>query len=167
VISRRRRAFAGAVMALACVAMLAGCVRAPDETARQQAISDHVLRAEDYPLAFVRAEKFAYRNLQRVPDADPVQFAVDADFDVTYTAAGDAIVAALREQERAERQKERRRTNTALERLASAVSDALTGASYEQRFAGVRVGDHDHYSGHFVLARNEDGSWRVVTADYR
>jgi len=150
---------------LACV--LAACTRAPGEAARQQAIADHVLRAEDYPLAFVRAEHFAYRNLQRVPDADPAQFAVDADFDVSYTAEGDAIVTALRAQERAERQKARRRTNTALERLASAVSDALTGASYEQRFANVHVGDHDHYAGHFVLARNEDGSWRVVEADYR
>ena len=162
-----RRGFAGAAMWLACVALLSGCVRAPGEAARAQAIGDHVLRAEDYPLAFVRTENFAYRNLQRVPEAEPAQFAVDADFDVAYTAEGEAIVAALREQERAERQKERRRTNTALERLASAVSDALTGAGHEQRFANVHVGDKDHSAGHFVLARNEDGSWRVVEADYR
>jgi hypothetical protein len=163
----RRRAHAAALFAFACVALLAGCARAPGDAARQQAIGDHVLRAEGYPLPYVRTEGFAFRNLQRVPDADPPQFAVDADFDVASTANGDVIVAALREQARAQRQKDRRRAPNVLERLATAVGDALAGAGDAQRFADVHAGDRDHYAGHFVLARNEDGSWRVVTADYR
>ena len=149
------------------LALLAGCVRAPSEDARRVAVTDHVLRAEDYPAAFVKADAFAWRNLQRVPDAEPAQFAVEADFDVVYTADGKAIVAALREQARADREKQQRRTNTVVEKITAVLGDALASAESEQRFADVRVGDKDHYTGRFVLARNEDGSWRVVSSDYR
>jgi hypothetical protein len=160
-----RPARALALVALALLA--AGCTRAPPEEARRLAIADHVLAAEDYPAPFVKADAFAFRNLQRVPDAEPVQFAVDADFDVVYTADGKAIVAALRQQARADREKQRRRTNSVVEKVTAALGQVLESAEYEQRFEDVRVGDKDHYAGHFVLARNEDGSWRVVDADYR
>ena len=159
-----------AVRVLAAVGValaLAACVRAPSDAAQQHAIADHVLRAEDYPAGFVRAEHFAFRNLQRVPDAKPPRFAVEADFDVTYTADGKDIVAALRDQARAERDKQKRRTNSVLEQVTAVLGDALASAEYEQRFEDVRTGDKDHYTGRFVLARNEDGSWRVAEADYR
>ena len=158
-----RRAAAGALAVL----LLAGCVRAPSEDARRLAVADHVLRAEDYPPAFVKADAFAWRNLQRVPDAEPPQFAVEADFDVVYTADGKAIMDALRAQADAEREKQKRRTNTVVEKVTAILGDALANVESEQRFADVRVGDKDHYTGRFVLARNEDGSWRVVASDYR
>jgi hypothetical protein len=160
---------------LGALLLLAGCHRAPDEAARRYAIADHVVDAEHYPLEFVAAENFAFRNLQRVPDslprtgsgADPLRYSVEADFDITYTADGRAIVAALREQARAERDKARHRANNVLEKAAAVLGDALAGAELEERFEDVKAGDKDHYTGHFVLARNEDGSWRVVEADYR
>jgi hypothetical protein len=155
------------VVAFALLVLLAACARAPSEAARQQAIGNHVVAAEAYPPAFVRTEAFTWRNLQRVPESTPPQFAVEADFDVTYTADGKAIVAALREQARADREKQRRRTNTVLEHVTSVLGDALASAEFEQRFEDVRIGDRDHYTGRFVLARNEDGTWRVVDADYR
>ena len=152
---------------VSCVLLLAACARGPGEDAMRQAIGDHVVRAEEYPAAFVRAETFTFRNPQRVPETEPAQFAVESDFDIAYTADGAAIVADLRAQSRAEREKQRRRTNSVVERVTSALGDALARAEYEQRFADVRVGDRDHYTGRFVLARNEDGSWRVIEADYR
>jgi hypothetical protein len=163
----RLRALARTAFVVVLLATLAACARAPSEAARQQAIADHVLRAEEYPTQFVKPEGFVYRNLQRVPDAEPLQYAFEADFDVTYTADGKAIVDALRAQARADREKQRRRTNTVVERLTTVLGDALASAEYEQRFEDVRTGDKDHYSGRFVLARNEDGTWRVVEADYR
>ena len=161
------RAARFAALALLAAFALAACTRAPGEEAQRQAIAAHVLPLEDYPPQFVKADAFAFRNLQRVPGAEPPQFAVEADFDVVYTADGAAIVAALREQSRAEREKQKRRTNNVLEKVTAVLGDALASAEYEQRFEDVRVGDKDHYSGRFVLARNEDGSWRVVSADYR
>jgi len=152
---------------LAALLLLAACHRAPDEAARRYAIADHVVDAEHYPLEFVAAENFAFRNLQRVPDSDPPRFSVEADFDIAYTADGRAIVAALREQARAERDKAKHRANNVLEKAAAVLGDALAGAELEERFEDVKAGDKDHYSGRFVLARNEDGSWRVVESDYR
>jgi hypothetical protein len=160
VISRAR----ALALVLAC-ALLAAC--APDEAARRYAIADHVVTAEDYPLEFVAAEHFAFRNLHRVPESKPTRYAVEADFDITYTADGREIVAALREQARAERGKARHRASNVLEKAAAVLGDALAGAEREERFEDVKAGDKDHYSGHFVLARNEDGSWRVVESDYR
>lgn len=112
-------------------------------------------------------EAFVFRNLQRVPEAEPAQFAVESSFDIAYTADGKAIVAALRTESRAEREKARRRANSFAERVKGVLTDAIARAEYEQRFADVEVGDRDHYAGRFVLARNEDGSWRVVDGDYR
>ena len=152
---------------LAALCLLAACTRAPDEAARRFAIADHVVTAEHYPLEFVAAENFTFRNLQRVPDSDPPQYAVEADFDLAYTADGKTIVAALREQARAERDKARHRAGNVLEKAAAVLGDALASAELEERFEDVKVGDKDHYTGRFVLARNEDGSWRVVDSDYR
>ena len=152
---------------LAAVALAAGCTRAPSEDARRVAIATHVLDAEDYPAPYVKADAFAFRNLQRMPDAEPVQFAVDADFDIVYTAEGKVIVEALRAEARADRDKQKRRANSVVEKFTAALGQALESAQYEQRFEDVHVGDKDHYAGHFVLARNEDGSWRVMEADYR
>jgi Skp family chaperone for outer membrane proteins len=163
-----RAACAGRLFApLAALLLLAACTRAPDEAARRFAIADHVVRTESYPEQYVAAENFAFRNLQRVPDAEPAQYAVEADFDLTWTADGKAIVAALREDARAERDKQKRRADNVLEKVTAVLGDALASAELEQRFADVKVGDSDHYAGRFVLARNEDGSWRVVDADYR
>jgi hypothetical protein len=152
---------------LAAVLLLAACNRAPDEAARRYAIADHVVDAEHYPLEFVAAEGFTFRKLQRVPDSDPPRFSMDADFDITYTADGHTIVAALRDQARAERDKARHRANNVLEKAAAVLGDALAGAELEERFEDVKAGDKDHYAGHFVLARDGDGSWRVVESDYR
>jgi hypothetical protein len=152
---------------LVLLLLLAACARGPSDAAMSQAIGDHVVRAEDYPAQFVHAENFVFRNPQRVPDTDPAQFAVESDFEIAYTADGATIVADLREQSRAEREKARRRTNSVVERITSVLGDALATAADEQRFADVRVGDRDRYSGRFVLARNADGSWRVEGADYR
>jgi hypothetical protein len=162
-VAARARTFA----VLCTLGLLAGCVSAPSEGQRKQAIADHVLRAEAYPREFVHTENFAYRNLLRVPDAEPVQFGVDADFEVVYDADGKAIVEALRAQARAEREKQQRRTDTVVEKVTAVLGDALASVEFEQRFEDVRIGDRDQYTGHFVLARNEDGSWRVVSADYR
>jgi hypothetical protein len=152
---------------LAALLLLAACTRPPDEAARRFAIADHVVRTEAYPEQFIAAENFTFRNLQRVPDAEPAQYAVEADFDLAYTADGEEIVAALREDARAERDKQKRRADNVLEKVTAVLGDALASAELEQRFADVKVGDKDHYTGRFVLARNEDGSWRVVDADYR
>jgi hypothetical protein len=145
--------------------LLAAC--APDEAARRYAIADHVVTAEDYPLEFVAAEHFVFRNLQRVPDSDPARYSVEADFDLTYTADGRTIVDALREQHRAERDEAKHRANNVLEKAAAVLGDALAGAELEERFEDVKAGDKDHFSGRFVLTRNEDGTWRVVESDYR
>ena len=165
-----RRAGLARTRALALVlalGLLASCSPAPDEAARRFAIADHVVRTESYPEQFIAAENFTFRNLQRVPDAEPAQYAVEADFDLTWTADGREVVAALREDARAERDKNKRRADNVLEKVTAVLGDALASAELEQRFEDVRVGDKDHFTGRFVLARNEDGSWRVVDADYR
>ena len=158
----------GRAFGVLCVAvLLAGCVRAPSEGQRKKAIADYVLQEERYPREFVHTDDFEYRNLLRVPDVEPVQFGVEADFEVVFDADGKTIVAALREQAKAERDKQRRRTDTLVEKVTTVLGDALDSAEFEQRFEDVRIGDRDAYTGKFVLARNEDGSWRVVDADYR
>jgi len=166
-VARAVRQLARIAAPLATLLLLAACTRAPDEAARRYAIADHVVRTESYPEQFIAAENFTFRNLQRVPDATPAQYAVEADFDLAWTADGREVVAALREDARAERDKQKRRADNVLEKVTAVLGDALAGAELEQRFADVRVGDKDHYTGRFVLARNEDGSWRVVDADYR
>ena len=157
----------GLSIMLPLLALLAACTRAPDEAAMGRAIGAHVVAAEHYPPAFVRPDAFVFRNLQRVPGTEPAQFAVESSFDVTYTAAGPAIVAALRAESRAERDKARRRGGTFAERISGVLTGAIAHVEREQRFADVDIGDRDHYAGRFVLARNEDGSWRVVEGEYR
>ncbi len=153
------------VVLLSC---LSGCgLLRPDETAMKTAIGDYVLQQEEYPREFVLAENFVFSNLVKVVDSDPVQYKVDAEFDFTYKADGDVIVAALDEKRRKEREKEKRRTNNPFEEIKGAVSGAFENLRYENRFKNVRLGDQDHYSGNFTLSRNADNSWRVSDASYR
>ena len=153
------------VMLLLC---LPGCgLLRPDETAMKTAIGDYVLQQEEYPREFVLAENFVFSNLVKVVDSDPVQYKVDAEFDFTYKADGDVIVAALDEKRRKEREKEKRRTNNPFEEIKGAVSGAFENLRYENRFKNVRLGDQDHYSGNFTLSRNADNSWRVSDASYQ
>lgn len=154
-----------AVLLLSC---LSGCgLLRPDETAMKTAIGDYVLQQEEYPREFVLAENFVFSNLVKVLDSDPVQYKVDAEFDFTYKADGDVIVAALDEKRRKEREKEKRRTNNPFEEIKGAVSGAFENLRYENRFKNVRLGDQDHYSGNFTLSRNADNSWRVSDASYQ
>jgi len=154
-----------AVLLLSC---LSGCgLLRPDETAMKTAIGDYVLQQEEYPREFVLAENFVFSNLVKVVDSDPVQYKVDAEFDFTYKADGDVIVAALDEKRRKEREKEKRRTNNPFEEIKGAVSGAFENLRYENRFKNVRLGDQDHYSGNFTLSRNADNSWRVSDASYQ
>jgi hypothetical protein len=154
-----------AVLLLSC---LSGCgLLRPDETAMKTAIGDYVLQQEEYPRDFVLAENFVFSNLVKVVDSDPVQYKVDAEFDFTYKADGDVIVAALDEKRRKEREKEKRRTNNPFEEIKGAVSGAFENLRYENRFKNVRLGDQDHYSGNFTLSRNADNSWRVSDASYQ
>lgn len=156
------------LLALGLLALvLAGCSLGPGELAMRQAIGTYIGAAENYPMAYVEARSFQFRDLQRVPDADPDQYRVHAGFDFLYTADGPQIVAALQEQARAEREKEKHRDGSVLGKLARAAADALASHGREQRFADVKAGDRDHYEGDFTLARNHDGSWQVVAADYR
>ncbi len=153
------------VLLLSCVS---GCgLLRPDETAMKTAIGDYVLQQEEYPREFVLAENFVFSNLVKVVDSDPVQYKVDAEFDFTYKADGDVIVAALDEKRRKEREKEKRRTNNPFEEIKGAVSGAFENLRYENRFKNVRLGDQDHYSGNFTLSRNADNSWRVSDASYQ
>lgn len=154
-----------AILLLAC---LTGCgYLRPGETAMQTAISNYVLQEEDYPREFIKPENFVFTNLAKVPDSNPVQYQVQAEFDFTYTADGDVIVTALDEKFRKEREKERRRTNNPLEELKGAVSGALENFRYQNRFKNVRMGDQDHFSGSFTFTRNADNSWRVSEARYQ
>jgi len=146
---------------------LAGCgFFRPSDTAMQAAISDYVLQEEDYPRQFIVAENFVFTNLVKVVDSDPVQYQVKAEFDFTYNADGDVIVAALDDKRKKDREKEKRRTNNPFEELKGAVSGAFENLRYENRFKNVRTGDQDHFSGDFTFTRNADNSWRVTSASY-
>ena len=153
--------------ALLAALLLVACSLGPGELAMRQAIGTYVGAAENYPMAYVEARSFQFRDLQRVPDADPAQYRVHAEFDFLYTADGAQIVAALQAQAQAEREKEKHRDGSVLGKLARAAADALASHGREQRFTDVKAGDRDHYEGDFTLARNHDGSWQVVEADYR
>lgn len=152
---------------LLCVLCLAGCVFRPSESSMRQAITTHVAAAEDYPMAYMTADNFRFRDLQRLPDDDQVRYSVHADFDFTYTADGATIVAALKEKARAEQDKDKRRADTVFEKIALAAAGALQRHGTEQRFEAVTVGEKDSYQGEFTFVRNNDGSWRVESADYR
>lgn len=151
---------------LACASLLPGCAFRPSHAAMEQAIATHVAAAEDYPMAYMTAGNFRFRDLQRVPDDDAVRYSVHADFDFTYTADGATIVAALQEKARAEQEKEKRRADTVFEKFALAAAGALQRHGTEQRFEAVKAGDKDSYQGEFVFLRNDDRSWRVESADY-
>lgn len=155
------------LLVAAAALVLVGCSLRPGELAMRQAIGTYVGAAENYPMSYVEARSFQFRDLQRVPDADPAQYRVHAEFDFLYTADGPQIVAALKEQAEAEREKEKHRDGSVLGKLARAAAQALASHGREQRFADVKTGDRDHYAGEFTLARNHDGSWQVVAADYR
>lgn len=155
-----------ALLALALL-LLAGCALRPSELAMRQAIGNHVAAAEDYPMRFLKPDNFRFRDLQKLPDQEPTRWRVHAEFDFVYTADGASIVAALREQSKAEQEKAKRRANTALEKLALAAAGALARHGSEQRFESVQVGDKDSYAGDFTLVRNEGGGWQVEAADYR
>jgi hypothetical protein len=139
----------------------------PGETAMRTAIADYVLQEEDYPREFIVAENFKFSNLQKIENSSPAQYQVQAEFDFTYSAEGDAIVAALDEKHKKEREKEKRRTNNPFDELKGAVSGAFENLRYENRFKNVRTGDQDHFSGSFTLTRNADNSWRVSDASYQ
>ena len=62
-IANGRRLFA---LLLALLA-LAGCSLRPGELAMRQAIGTYVGAAENYPMAYVEARGFQFRDLQRVP----------------------------------------------------------------------------------------------------
>lgn len=148
-----------------CLLAACGFLR-PGETAMKTAIGDYVLQEEDYPREFIVAENFKFSNLQKIEDSDPVQYRVQAEFDFTYNADGDVIVAALDAKRVKEREKEKRRTNNPFEEIKGAVAGAFENLRYENRFKNVRMGDQDHFSGGFTLARNADNSWRVSDASY-
>lgn len=151
----------------ATLLMLAGCNFRPSELAMRQAISDHVATAEDYPMRFMKADNFRFRDLQKVPDDERDLWRVHAEFDFVYTADGKTIVAALREKSKTEQEKAKRRADTALEKLALAAAAALSRHGTEQRFESVKVGDKDSYAGDFTLVRNDGGGWRIEDSDYQ
>jgi hypothetical protein len=146
---------------------LAGCSLRPSELAMRQAIGEYVGVAEDYPMRFLKAENFRFRDLRKLPDEERALWRVHAEFDFVYTADGGVIVAALRAQSKAEQEKAKRRANTALEKLALAAAGALARHGTEQRFESVQTGDKDSYAGDFTLVRNDGGGWRVEEADYQ
>ena len=150
-----------------CLLAVGGCAFRPSETAMRQAITTHVGAAEDYPMAYMSADNFHFRDLQRLPDSDQVSYSVHSEFDFTYTADGATIVATLKEKARAEQDKDKRRADTVFEKIALAAAGALQRAGTEQRFEQVKIGDKDSYQGEFTFVRNNDGSWRVENADYR
>jgi hypothetical protein len=156
-------------LALPACLLLAACgLFGPSEESMRSAVAAHVIAEEDYPREFVRLEGFAQRDLQKLTDADGnATYAATVEFDIVYTADGAAIVEALKAQAREELEKERRRTNSLLEEAGAALRSFFERSGYEQRFESVKAGDKDHYRGRFVFARNEDGSWRVDSADYR
>jgi hypothetical protein len=139
----------------------------PSARAMQVAIDDYVSHEEDYPREFILAENFVLKNLQKIKDSDPVQYSVNAEFDMTYTVDGDVIVAALDKKHSQEREKEKRRTNNPFEEIKGAITGAVDNFRYESRFKNVRKGDQDHYTGEFTLIRNADNSWRVNNASYQ
>ncbi|KFN43889.1 hypothetical protein [Arenimonas oryziterrae] len=157
------------IPALLCLCMLwlSACAIRPSELSMRQAISTHVAAAEDYPMRFMKADNFRFRDLQRVPDDDRTIYSVHADFDFIYTANGPEIVAALKEDARAAQEKDKRRADTVLEKIALAATNALQSHDTEQRFESVKIGDKDSYQGDFRFVRNDDGSWRVESASYR
>lgn len=147
--------------------LLVGCNLRPGELAMRQAITDHVATAEDYPMRFMKADNFRFRDLQQVPDDERDLWRAHAEFDFVYTADGKTIVAALREKSKADQEKAKRRADTALEKLALAAAAALSRHGTEQRFETVKIGDKDSYAGDFTFVRNEGGGWRVDDADYQ
>jgi len=154
------------------MALLFSCLAAcssfrPGETAMQTAISDYVLQQEDYPRGYIVAENFVFTNLMKVADSNPAAYKVQSEFDFTYNADGDVIVAALDQKREKEREKEKRRTNNPFDELKGAVKGAFENMRYENRFKNVRMGDQDHFSGNFTLTRNADNSWRVSDATYQ
>ncbi|MEO8002969.1 MAG: hypothetical protein ABI644_13920 [Arenimonas sp.] len=154
-----------AALVLSC---LIGCgLFRPSEAAMQMAIGDYVLQKEDYPRQFIVAENFVFSNLVKMANSDPVQYQVQAEFDFTYSADGDVIVAALDEKRKIEHEKEKRRTNNPFKELKGVVSGAFENLRYENRFKNVRTGDQDHFSGSFTLTRNADNTWRVSDATYK
>jgi hypothetical protein len=157
-----------AMCLLAMLLMLSACqFLPPNEIAMQRAIGDYVLEEEDYPKEFLKAENFVFSNLQKVEGSKPSQYTVNAEFDLAYTADGQTIVAALKQRARNERDKEKRRTDSPFDEIASAVRGAFKGYGYERRFESVKVGDKDHYRGSFTLIQNADNSWSVSSASYQ
>lgn len=164
---RRSRHLIRIVLLALAALLLVACGLRPGELAMRQAITAHVGAAENYPMRFLQADHFRFRDLQKVDGEDVATYRVHAAFDFVYTADGATIVAALKDQAQAEREKESRRDDSVLGKLARAAADALARHGTEERFASVKTGDADHYEGDFTLVRNEDGSWRVLEADYR
>lgn len=152
---------------LACALLLSACAFRPSERAMRDAISNHVAAAEDYPMAYLAADNFRFRDLRQLPDDDAVRYSVHAEFDFTYTADGATIVAALQDKARADQEKDKRRADTVFEKIALAAAGALQRHGTEERFQSVKIGDKDSYAGEFVFVRNEDRGWRVESADYR
>jgi hypothetical protein len=138
----------------------------PSEKDMQAAIGDFVSQKEEYPKSFIVAENFVFSNLQKVPDSKPTVFRVVAEFDITYIADGDLIVAELDKKHKQAREKEKRLTNNPFDEIKGAITGAFDNFRYENRFKNVRKGDQDHYQGDFLLMRNADDSWRVEKASY-
>lgn len=157
------------VLVLICfLGLLSACgFLHPSDAQMQRAIGEHVLAEEDYPKEFLQAEDFIFRDLQRIPESDPSRYTVNAEFALVYTADGAEIVAALKQRAQAEREKEKRRTDSPLDELAAKVRGAFKGYGYERRFENVRKGDKDPYRGSFTLIRNADGSWSVESGTYQ
>ncbi|HMB57712.1 MAG TPA: hypothetical protein VKM35_10950 [Arenimonas sp.] len=154
------------ILMLLVVVLLAACTFRPSEDAMSKAITAHVGAAEAYPMQFMVAENFRFRDIKRVTDDKRTLYAAHADFDFAYTADGATIVAALKSEERATQEKEKRRADSLLEKITLAAAAALSRHGTEQRFDSVKIGDKDSYQGEFTFARNDDGSWRVESADY-
>lgn len=153
---------------LLLVLLLAGCgLWRPSEDAMKLAIGGHVGRAEQYPMQFMKTENFAFRDLQKINVAGMPRYSVQAEFDFVYVADGATIVAALKAAERERLEKEKRRDANVIQAFVGRVRGAFAGMRHELRFDDVKVGDRDHYSGEFILVRNEDDSWRVDAADYQ
>jgi hypothetical protein len=148
--------------------LLASCTLLnPSEKDMQTAIGDFIIPKEDYPKSFVIAENFVFSNLQKIPDSKPAQFRITAEFDITYTADGDLIVAELDKKHKQTREKEKRLTNNPFDEIKGAITGAFDNFRYESRFKNVLKGDQDHYQGDFILMRNADNSWRIDKASYQ
>jgi hypothetical protein len=138
----------------------------PSEKDMQAAVGAYIIDKEEYPKSFVIIENFVFTNLQKIPDSQPTQFRVTAEFDITYNADGDLIVAELDKKHKQSRQKEKRLTNNPFDEIKGAITGAFDNFRYENRFKNVRKGDQDHYAGDFIFMRNADSSWRVEKASY-